>query len=349
MYGKGSNGVHALGPLAGTALVYANHAQWCILNAPVINPTGKQHMKMGYTTSNKIIKYERYYADNLTIIGVEHYEKCGYRCFYCITDSQGKTRPTVPDLATLQSTFREELKLYPTDNYFFGVSLATDSYNDIEEEYGYTRWIIDELSALNRKFSITTRGPLVVRDIDLFKRMAPDRYKIIISLACSTYELAKRVEPQAPSPESRLEALHRLHAEGVNVCVQLVWIPELTDTETLLNLFPKGIKVFFQPLELGHVFEETLDNKRPHFSAAMSLGKQWSQDEINRAYIRECNSVGIKYWKQFDMEWRFPITSETHTDNTGYLKRMRPGRYDPDQWVAEHPVACAERIASTSE
>jgi hypothetical protein len=41
-----------------------------------------------------------------------------------------------------------------------------------------------------------------------------------------------------------------------------------------------------------------------------------------------------------------PITLATHQDNSGYLKRMRPGRFDPDQWVAEHPVT--PRIPTTS-
>ncbi|HQQ63397.1 MAG TPA: radical SAM protein [Pseudomonadales bacterium] len=292
----------------------------------------------------RIIKHQRYYAENLTIIGVEPYIKCGYRCFYCITDSQGKTRLAEPDLASFQQRFLQELEDFPSDEFMFGVSLATDAYSDIEAEYGYTRFVIDELSRRNRRFSITTKSPLAVRDIDLFQRMSPDRYKVILSFTASTTELANRVEPQAPSPESRLEALHQLHEAGVNACVLMApWIPGLTDTDRLLSLFPKGIKVFFQPIELGDHFEEVLDKQRPQFSASLFMGEDWTQDEINRAYIRECNSVGKKYWKDFQMEWRHPITLETHQDNSGYLKRMRPGRYDPDQWVAEHHVEPAVR------
>ena len=69
----------------------------------------------------------------------------------------------------------------------------------------------------------------------------------------------------------------------------------------------------------------------------------FTQNAINRAYIQARNTVGKKYWKDFDMEWRHPITRETHADNSGYLKRMRPGRYDPDQWVAEHFIEPAVR------
>jgi molybdenum cofactor biosynthesis enzyme MoaA len=56
----------------------------------VLDRTGEQY---------KIIKHERHYADNLTIVGVEPYLKCGFRCFYCITDSQGQTQPIEPNLS----------------------------------------------------------------------------------------------------------------------------------------------------------------------------------------------------------------------------------------------------------
>lgn len=304
-------------------------------------------MKIGENTGYKIIKHTRYYADDLIIASVDPYIKCGYRCFYCITDSQGKTRPVTPDAEAFRQLFLEELQYFDDHKYLFGLGIATDAYSDIEGECGYTRIALEELAARHHRVSVTTKSPLVTRDIDVYRQMGPDRHKVIMSFTCSTSELAQQVEPQAPPPEARLQALHELHAAGINTCVLMApWIPDFTDTETLLNAFPKGIKVFFQPLELGHEFQETLDNQRPQFSAALSFGRELSQNAINRAYINECNTVGKQYWKDFDMEWRHPITRETHADNSGYLKRMRPGRYDPDQWVAEHFIEPAVRLDS---
>jgi DNA repair photolyase len=292
----------------------------------------------------RILRYQRFYTEDFTYVSVEHYLKCGFRCIYCITDSQGKTRPTIADPAEFKLAFAHDLAHFNTDNFMFCVSGATDPYNDIEEENGFTRHVVDELTAHNRRFSITTKGPLVVRDIDLFLRLPHERYKVLVTISASTTELARRMEPFAPPPEDRIAAVHQLQAAGVHTFVGVYpWIPEVTDTDRLLSLLPKGVTVCFQPLELGHNFDETLDNQRSRFSADRGFSKTWTQDEINRAYIHECNTVGRKYWKDFTMEWRHPITRASHSDNGGYLKKMRPGRFDPDQWVAENPVYEAGR------
>lgn len=296
----------------------------------VIGRTGEQY---------KILVYQRYYTDDFTYVGVEHYQKCGFRCLYCITDSQGKTRPAITDMQAFKDQFERELDDFTDPKYMFCVSSATDPYNDIEEQHGMTRHVIDVLTQRNYRFSITTKGPLVVRDIDLLKRVSHDRYKVLVSLSTSTSALARQIEPNAPSPEERIAAVHQLHEAGIHTFVGLYpWVPALTDTESILKLLPKGIGVCFQPLELGHAFEGTLDNKRQRFSSDRVLGKVWTQDEINRAYIHECNVVGRKYWNDFKMEWRHPITQASHKDSSGYMKRIRPGRFDPDQWVADNPV-----------
>lgn len=297
-------------------------------------------MKVGEPTGEqfKLLAYSRYYAENFIYVSIEHYQRCGFRCLYCITESQGKTRPTMPDMASFQQQLAMELDAFASDNYMFCVSGATDPYNDIEAEYRYTRHLVDELTRRNRRFSITTKSPLVTRDIDLLQRNPrSDRQKTILSISASRADLLASLEPQAPPPEARIEAVHRLAEAGLNTCVLVSpWIPEVTDTDRLLGLLPKGITLFMQPLDLGEDFDEPLDRKRPDFSAKLAFGKRWSQNEINRAYIQECNTVGKKYRDDFDIEWRLPITKETHADNSGYLKKLRPGKFDPDQWVAEH-------------
>lgn len=279
-------------------------------------------MKLGETSTHKIIRYARHYSDSMVIAGVEPYVNCGYRCFYCITDSQGKTQPVLPDATIFRRQFVEEIQFFDDPKYLFGLGVATDAYSDLEAECGYTRILIEELDRRGHAISITTKSPLVTRDMDLLVKIPRDKHKVIFSFSCSTTALAQQVEPQAPPPELRLEALHTLHNAGINACVLMApWIPNFTDTERLLTLFPKGIKVFFQPLELGDAFQETRDDHRQHFSASLAFGRDLTQNDINRAYIQECNTIGKKYWKDFDMEWRHPITLATHADNSGYLKK----------------------------
>lgn len=297
-------------------------------------------MKIAERTGEQFIllKYMRHYADNFIFVTIEQYINCGFRCTYCLAESQGSTRPAMTNMSDFRRQLSSELDAFSSDNYVFCVSGTTDPYIDIEEHHGYTRHVIDELTARNRRFSVTTKGPLVVRDLDLFQRLQPsDRQKYFISLSASTAELVCAIESHAPSPEARIEAVHRLHAAGLNAGVLISpWIPELTDTDRLLSLLPKGINIAIHPLDLGLEWDEPFDIKRQRSSADVVFSKTWSQDAINRAYIQECNTVGKKYKNHFDIEWRLPIARAAHPSNSAFMKRMRPGRFDPDQWVAEN-------------
>lgn len=281
----------------------------------------------------KILKYQRYYAENFIKVGVEHYEKCSYRCMYCITESQGKTRPVESSADLLMERFLGEVSGFSSDAHVFCLSVATDPYNEIEAAYGYTRRILDWLTAHDRRISMTTKSAGVLRDIDLLQRMHHDRCKVIVSLTSSCTESSRRVEPFAPLASERLDTIGRLHAAGVHVVAGISpWIPGITDIAGILERLPPGCPVFVQPLLVGSDYEEPLDNKRPYFSAQLSIGKNLTQDDINRAYIHECNTVGRQYWRKRSIEWRMPVTVGSHHNNEGYLKRLKPGMLDPETW-----------------
>lgn len=112
------------------------------------------------------------------------------------------------------------------------IGTATDPYQPAERHQGITRSVLDALGDV-RGLSITviTKSPLVTRDIDLLARLTVrNRVTIHISLITLDRDLARRIEPRAPTPDSRLRAVRRLTDAGIDVGVNCMPVlPGITD------------------------------------------------------------------------------------------------------------------------
>ena len=109
----------------------------------------------------------------------------------------------------------------------------TDPYQPIEREWRVTRQILEVLAAFRHPVSIVTKSNLVTRDIDLLAPMAAEGLaKVCLSVTTLDGRLARRMEPRAPTPGRKLEALARLAEAGVPTGVMVApLIPALNDHE----------------------------------------------------------------------------------------------------------------------
>ncbi|MBC8089380.1 MAG: radical SAM protein [Phycisphaerae bacterium] len=112
------------------------------------------------------------------------------------------------------------------------IGTATDPYQPAERHQGITRGVLEALGDV-RGLSITiiTKSPLVTRDVDLLARLtARNRVTVHISLITLDRDLARRIEPRAPTPDSRLRAVRRLSDAGIDVGVNCMPVlPGITD------------------------------------------------------------------------------------------------------------------------
>jgi DNA repair photolyase len=115
---------------------------------------------------------------------------------------------------------------------------ATDPYQPGEAEWRVTRRFL-ELVAQHRGVHlwITTKGALILRDLELLRRIhARSQLSVHFSLTTLDAELLRRLEPLAPPPEVRLEAMRRLAEAGIEVALNAMPIlPGLTDAEPGLD------------------------------------------------------------------------------------------------------------------
>ena len=111
------------------------------------------------------------------------------------------------------------------------IGAATDPYQPAEGHYRLTRRCLHALAAARNPFSIVTRGPLIVRDIDVLQAGAA-RADVHVSFSVPTLdpEVWRRTEPGTAPPRQRLRAVQRLVEAGIDAGVGMAPIlPGISD------------------------------------------------------------------------------------------------------------------------
>ncbi|HET6948269.1 MAG TPA: radical SAM protein, partial [bacterium] len=111
------------------------------------------------------------------------------------------------------------------------IGTATDPYQPAEGAYKITRRILEALRDYQTPAGLITRSTMVVRDLDILQQLqrGPGAY-VCVSVATLDALLAEELEPGAPPPLRRLEALQTLARAGIPTVVMLAPVlPGITD------------------------------------------------------------------------------------------------------------------------
>lgn len=118
------------------------------------------------------------------------------------------------------------------------IGTATDPYQPAERRYEITRTIVEEL-ARHRGLDIgfVTKSDLILRDAERLRK-AGEHNQVYVNLTITTMDanLARLLEPRAPRPDLRLEAVRQLNRAGVRagvICAPV--LPGITDSPQALE------------------------------------------------------------------------------------------------------------------
>jgi DNA repair photolyase len=123
------------------------------------------------------------------------------------------------------------------------IGTATDPYQPAERRFEVTRAILEELARHSGlELGIVTKSNLVTRDVEILRRIAENN-RLYVNLTVTTVDtdLARILEPRAPRPDLRLEAVHQLNLAGVDagvICAPV--LPEITDRPRDLDALVKA-------------------------------------------------------------------------------------------------------------
>ncbi len=113
------------------------------------------------------------------------------------------------------------------------MSAITDIYQPIEHKMKIARQCLEVLAECNQPVSTMTKSALVLRDTDLWSRLAEKNAgRVTVTLVTLDADLAQKLEPRASSPAGRLRTIRELAKVGIPVSVNIApIIPGLTDVE----------------------------------------------------------------------------------------------------------------------
>jgi DNA repair photolyase len=118
------------------------------------------------------------------------------------------------------------------------IGTATDPYQPAERQYRVTRGVLEVLAGeKGLSVVVITKSALITRDVDVLATLARrSSLTIHLSLITLDRELARRIEPRAPTPEARLRALERLAAANIDVGINIMPVlPGITDRPAMLD------------------------------------------------------------------------------------------------------------------
>jgi DNA repair photolyase len=191
------------------------------------------------------------------------------------------------------------------------IGTATDPYQPAERRFRLTRRILETLLPYRGiRLSITTKSPLVARDIDLLTRLG-DRHEVSVNMSLATLDprLARRLEARTAVPAARLRAIRRLTKAGIRTGIFVMPVlPCITDGRRELDRLLAAAKeagarfVSWSALRLGPA-------ARRHFLPHLAREFPGLVERYERHYARH-DTAGWAYRKA--LQSRFHALRRKH-------------------------------------
>jgi DNA repair photolyase len=173
------------------------------------------------------------------------YMGCAHQCRFCYVRAfeRRADRPwddrygaSIRVKTNVAEVLRRELGGKSWRHEVVAVGAATDPYQPAEGRYRLTRACLEAMAEASNPFSVITRGPMIVRDLDVLQRAA-SRAEVSVTFSVPTLDerIWRTTEPNTPPPRQRLRAVRTLVEGGIRAGVGMApLLPGLSDKPELM-------------------------------------------------------------------------------------------------------------------
>ena len=193
---------------------------------------------------------------------VNPYVGCPHACRYCYASFMKRFTGHTEDWGTFMDV--KEWPVITNPRKYAGqkviVGTVTDGYNPLEEKFGKTRLLLEQLKDSGADILICTKSDLVLRDLDLLQEINK-RNQLTVSWSVNTLdEDFKNDMDAAVSIERRLAAMKQVYDAGIRtVCFISPVFPGITDIEAIFERAKDQCDlVWLENLNLRGCFKKTI-------------------------------------------------------------------------------------------
>jgi DNA repair photolyase len=215
---------------------------------------------------------------------INPYRGCSHACAYCFArrthtfldfDAGRDFEREIVVKVNVPELLRAELARPSWKRELVALGTNTDPYQWVESRYRMMPEILTALEVADTPVSVLTKSPLLLRDIDLYERIA-ERLPVSVNLSVPTLdeEAWRATEPHTPSPAARLDAVAELRGRGIDSGVLIApLMPGINDSPEQVQpivdrareagaTFLGGVALHLRD-EVRDVFFAWLEAKRP--------------------------------------------------------------------------------------
>ena len=172
---------------------------------------------------------------------INPYRGCTHACAFCFArrthtylgfDAGRDFEREIVVKVNVPEVLRAELARPSWKRELVALGTNTDPYQWVESRYRMMPEILTALEEAETPVSVLTKSPLVMRDADLYERMA-ERLPVSVNLSVPTLDEKawRATEPHTPSPAARLDAVAELRSRGIDSGVLIApLMPGINDT-----------------------------------------------------------------------------------------------------------------------
>src|SRR3954453_21553152 len=266
------------------------------------------------------------------------YMGCVHRCTFCYVraferradrPSDDRYGRSIRVKVNVTEVLRRELARASWARETVAIGAATDPYQPAEGHYKLTRGCLEALADAYNPFNIITRGPMIVRDVDVLAE-ASRRADVSVMFSIPTLddEVWRKTEPSTAHPRQRLRALKTLVDAGVRASVGMAPIlPGISDRPEQLAEVVRAAReagacgiwanlLFLRPgtrehflTALAEDFPEELERYERLYRGRAYLGAKETKP-LREAVAALAREHGVRYRRRLRYEPEPPVVAE---------------------------------------